>query len=52
MRLSEIKEGEEEREEAGRGASDRHTTWPVSPFNVIWCMMLCASFGVEFLLSG
>lgn len=52
MRLSEIKEGEEEREGGREGATDQHTTWPVSPFNVIWRMMLCASFGVEFLLSG
>lgn len=51
MSLVEIKEGVEDRK-GGRGATDQHTFWPVSPLNVIWHTMLCASFGVEFLLSG
>lgn len=51
MSLAEIKEGHEERE-GGSGATDQRTSWPVSPLNVIWHTMLCASFGVEFLLSG
>lgn len=49
MSLKEIKaEGKSER----RRAADRHMFGPVSPLNVIWHMVLCASSGVEFLLSG
>ena len=35
-----------------RRAADQHMFRPVSPLNVIWHMLLCASSGVEFLLSG
>ncbi len=49
MSLKEIKdEGKSERWRA----ADRHMLGPVSPLNVIWHMVLCASSGVEFLLSG
>lgn len=49
MSLTEIKE--EGKSERWRVA-DRHMFGPVSPLNVIWHMVLCASSGVEFLLSG
>lgn len=49
MSLIEIKEeGKSERQRV----ADRHMFGPVSPLNVIWHMLLCASSGVEFLLSG
>lgn len=49
MSLEEIKE--EGKSERWR-AADQHMSGPVSPLNVIWHMVLCASSGVEFLLSG
>lgn len=49
MSLNEIKE--EGKSERCR-AADRHMLGLVSPPNVIWHMVQCASSGVEFLLSG
>ena len=49
MSLKEIKEeGKSEK----KSVADRHMFRPVSPLNVIWHMVQCASSGVEFLLSA
>ena len=49
MSLREIKE---ERGKVKDGEQQIDMFRPVSPLNVIWHMVLCASSGVEFLLSG
>ncbi len=49
MSLKKIKE---KGKSAQRRVADQHMFGPVSLLNVIWHMLLCASSGVEFLLSG